>query len=886
LPVSSFQFPLTAKSQRPTLVRLFGFSGNWKLETGNFFFCLLLLLATPQALADQYHSQVRAAPNEPAQQPQDVQKQLQATTDPYAKSMLLRELAEAAAQKKDYAAAAKYLQDALNQHGLSGPAEQQMRNDLAQLRMGSGDPQTVIAAIEPRYKSGAALAPEELVALGAAYLKQNRYREALPPLQKGVASTRTPDLSWRRALYAAYIGTGQEQPAAQLLETVVRDQPSAREDWLRLSALYLKGGNKERAQATMEVASRLGYLDSAEQRLQLVALTAQIGAPFQAGSLLKGWIEAGKVARNADSLRDLATLWVQARESSLAIPALQEAVAAKPGSELYLQLGQIHLDREEYREAAEALSQGISMGGKSGPAYMALGVALYQQADVDGATKAFHDAAAFPANRALANQWASYLQSGQAREQALTAAAQRRTLDTSMPTLATGLLGGPVAVGDAAQPQLPPAVAPGAAAGSSGLTPVGGEQAGSADGSIPPWTGGLTRSQWPASYRAGGKLPDPFPNDKPLFTITAANYHNYAEHLVDGYQALFAEFPDYTMPVYPTRRTASYPQAIYAATQANLGKSRTIAADSIADAHLGFPFAQPQSGVEVLWNHRLRYRGDTVQSQSTQAVVEASGSTELYRQSEKVYYRYGNVHDPVDIASHNILLYYLTWFSRDRNGLDFLALVHETANQLKDARAIWVAPANIPRMFRIPPVGYDQPFPASGGIYFIDMVDMYNGLFDRYVWKLIGKRELYVPYNAYRLNDGSIKYAQLLRPGHLNQASTRYELHRVWVVEASLRPGNNHRFGKRLFYVDEDSWNVLLVVNYDHDGSAWRFQEGHLLPAYDEQAANCAPVVTYDLKDGRYFANRLYSEDAAPVYDKQMTEGEFMPDVVKSRYIH
>jgi tetratricopeptide (TPR) repeat protein len=859
--------------------------------TGTFFFASLrlcaslLLLFALNARADQYHSQVRVAPNEPAPQQQDIQKQLQVTTDPYAKAMLLRDLAAAAAEKKDYAAAARYLDEALAQHGLSGPAEQQMRAQLSQLRMGSGDPKTVLANIEPRYKAGASLAPEELVALGAAYLKQNRYREALGPLQKGVAATRTPDVSWRRALYAAYVGVGQDKEAAQVLETVVRDQPSAKDDWIRLSALYLKGGDKERAQATIEVANRLGYIDSPEQRLQLIALTAQIGAPFQAGSTLKLWMDAGKLPRTADNLRNLAALWVQARESSLAVPAIQEAVNARPSGELYLQLGQLHLDREEYREAAQALQQGMSMGGKSGPAWMALGIAQYQQADVDAAVKSFREAGGFGANKALAAQWIKYLESGQSREQALTAAAQRRSHDSSAaPTLAAGMTGAPVALGEE-PPQLPPAVAPGAASGSGGYTPVGAEQGGSADGSIPPWTGGLPQSQWPAGFQPGARLADPFPGDKPLYTITAANYQTYAGKLVDGYKALFARYPDYTLPVYPTRRTVGYPQAIYDATKANDGKSRTLAADSIAGARLGFPFPHPQTGVEVLWNHRLRYRGDTFQSQSSQAVVEASGSTQYLRQTEKVYYRYGNVKDPVDIASHNILLYYLTWFGRDKGGFDFLALVHETANQLKDARAIWVVPQGVPKMFRIPPVGYDQPFPGSGGVYFIDMVDMYNGLFDRYVWKLVGKREIILPYNAYRLGDGSIRYAQLLKPGHIDQSHSRYELHRVWVVEATLRPGNNHRFGKRVFYVDEDSWNVVLVDNYDHDGKPWRLQEGHLLPAYDVHTANCAPVVTYDLKEGRYFANRLYAEDSPPQYDLPMREGDFMPATIQGRYV-
>src|SRR5579875_2726579 len=171
---------------------------------------------------------------------------------------------------------------------------------------------------------------------------------------------------------------------------------------------------------------------------------------------------------------------------------------------------------------------------------------------------------------------------------------------------------------------------------------------------------------------------------------------------------LFRRFPDYQMKVYATRRTVAYPPAIDAATQANVGKAYTLAADSIAGARLGFPFPEPRSGVEILWNHRLRYRGDTVQSQSTQAVVGEQGVLETYKQTEKVYFRYGNIADPVDLSKQNILLYYLTWFGKGAHDIDFVALVHETANQLEDARGVWVIPPHIPRLFRIPPVGYDQ----------------------------------------------------------------------------------------------------------------------------------------------------------------------------------
>jgi hypothetical protein len=300
---------------------------------------------------------------------------------------------------------------------------------------------------------------------------------------------------------------------------------------------------------------------------------------------------------------------------------------------------------------------------------------------------------------------------------------------------------------------------------------------------------------------------------------------------------------------------------------------------------LGVPFPKPDSGVKIMWNHRTRYRGNTMQAQSSQAVVQKDGSATWLKQMERVLYRYANTDDPIDLSQRNILLYYLSAFGRSLNRLDFVALVHETANATQNGRNVWALPLDIGKLFRIPPVGYDQPFPGSEGLYFVDMVDMYNGGFDRYVWKLQGKRELYVPYNNYRIGDGRFRYAQLVKPGYLNPEATRYELHRVWVIEATERGGKKHSFGKRVFYVDEDSWNVVLVENYEHDDQTlWRFQEGHLLALYDSLSANCAPVVTYDFKDGRYFINRLTAEDAPAQFNVPMREQDFTPDAVRTRY--
>lgn len=847
-----------------------------------FLLAAWLLACAFAARAEQYRSETRELEQvPPATAQKDPEELLRQTTDPYAKALLLRDLAAQAAQSGDPGKAARLLEQALATKALSGIAEEAMREQLAQLYLSSGNYRKMIPQLEAQLRAGNP-GVETLVALGAAYVEEKRYAEAVPLLQRALrsqqAARRPIDPSWRRVLAAALLATGRHREALPQLEQLLKDDPTQREDWMRLAAVHLKAGNKARAAAVLELAGRLGFLKTVEERLRLVQLTAQLGAPFEAASTLQTMMERGELAANGDNWTLLASLWIAAREDSLALTALEEAIRLAPSARLYQQRAQLHMDREEYPEAVRALEAAIARGARDARTLMALGLARYQQADIEGALQAFRDARGLASSGELAAEWIKYLESGKAREQALAAAAERRRRGDEAIRIGGRLGGAPISVGAALR------ASGGAPERAGGLTPIGAEAQGSADGTIPPWTGGLSRADWPAGFEKGERLQDPFAQDRPLFTITAANHSRYRERLSAGHQALFARYPSYTMPVYATRRSVAYPQPIYEASQANLERARLLGPDALSGARLGVPFPQPRSGVEVMWNHRTRYRGDSVEVQTTQAVVAPRRDPQYLKQTERVYFRYGNIKDPIDLSQQNILLYYLTWFGRTPNEVDFLALIHETANSLDDSRDIWVLPPGIPRMMRIPPIGYDQPFPGAEGLMFIDMVDMYNGAFDRYVWKLVGKRELYIPYNGFRIGDGSRKYAELLKPYHFDQSPTRYELHRVWIVEATERGGRRHSFGKRTFYVDEDSWNVVLVENEDHSGQLWRFQEGHLLPLYDIQAANTAPMLVYDLKDGRYFASRLSAEDRPPEYDLPMGDGDFLPAAVKARY--
>jgi len=158
---------------------------------------------------------------------------------------------------------------------------------------------------------------------------------------------------------------------------------------------------------------------------------------------------------------------------------------------------------------------------------------------------------------------------------------------------------------------------------------------------------------------------------------------------------------------------------------------------------------------------------------------------------------------------------------------------------------------------------------------------MLNGAPDRFTWELVGKKEMIVPYNSYKLHSDKIKNSDIIKPLHINQDLTRYELHRVWVVESRLKPGTSHIFPRRTFYVDEDSWQILVVDQYDARGQMWRVSEAHCINYYDALTFWSTLEVHTDLQSGRYLAIGLDNE--RPMYDftVKLTPADFDPDALR-----
>lgn len=428
------------------------------------------------------------------------------------------------------------------------------------------------------------------------------------------------------------------------------------------------------------------------------------------------------------------------------------------------------------------------------------------------------------------------------------------------------------AAGQAAPPGSTPATPAPAEATSPitpDMTPMGAMRAGDQYRFVPAWTGGL--SEPVKGYEPGRHHPDPFFEDARWFTVKGpADLERYKVRMSEGLRELMRRYPSFEIPMYQARRTAAAPQTVYDATLANAGRAR-LADNGLAVQNWtpgGIPFPVPKSGIEAMWNHVLRWRGGATARSVGVAIPDDYGQLALS------LYREERMYAPAEAAP--VAQYYRRMGLRPDAVMGGL-LVHETLNPLAKPRAVWHRGTKDKLVRRAGEFAHDTPDPMTDGIRTADMLDMFSGDLDRFEYTLSGRRSMYAPYNAYRLEAPNLAPEDFLWAGHPNPAFLRYELHRVWVVEARLKSGYRHAFPERVYYLDEDSWQIVMADHFGPDGQIARYAEAH--GATYSQVPVFAPAleITYDFAGKRYVVSGLDNQEKPPVFGAPLVPANFDP---------
>lgn len=429
------------------------------------------------------------------------------------------------------------------------------------------------------------------------------------------------------------------------------------------------------------------------------------------------------------------------------------------------------------------------------------------------------------------------------------------------------------------------------------LTPLGAQKAGNGKDpstglGIPDWNGGLTKADIPNTYtKAGQHHPDPFASDKVIFTINAQNLSKYADKVPGGVQELIKTYPDtFKLNVYQSRRTTSAPEFVYKNTKVNATRAELLPT-GVEGVFGGTPFpilhgSSADKAKQAIWNHIVRWRGVYVVRRASEVAVQRNGSYSLVTSQQEIYFK---INDPKLTVNDmdNIVFYYLSFVKAPARLAGGAVLVHEALDQQKMPRQAWGYNAGQRRVRRAPNLAYDTPIAAADGLRTADDTDMYNGSPDRYNWRLVHEKpvEMFIPYNSYEIDSPKLKYDDMLKVGHVNSDIQRWELHRVWVVEATLKPGERHLYSKRVFYIDEDSWQIAVIDQYDSRDELWRVSIAYIKNFYEVPTQWTALDVFHDLRAKRYHVQQLDNEEPTILDFSQPTPDEryFHPAALRRR---
>ncbi len=400
------------------------------------------------------------------------------------------------------------------------------------------------------------------------------------------------------------------------------------------------------------------------------------------------------------------------------------------------------------------------------------------------------------------------------------------------------------------------------------LTPLGAERGGDGQGIIPPWSAQELLPDVEVYPDNPNLAPAPFANDPVLTTITSENADRFANRLTATHRALLAAYPDsYRMPIYRSRRTCQIPAAVHEATFENATQAELAeGGNGVVGATSGTPFPIPNNAYEIIWNHLLAYRGHKVSAQKAMWAPGDAGKYVLSKYLEDVIHFWSPENETIGFRK-GMSRYLLRVHIAPEKAVGTVFLEHTSQDHALNPTFQWTYSPNTRRVRRAPQAAFDGPVPFAGNFLTYDSQKGFDGSPTLYDWTIVEKASYYLPNNSHSLSLSRLQYENVLSTSHLNQDHTRYELQRVWVVEAHLKEDSEHSYHRRRFYVLEDNWQILATEQYDINDNLVSGQE--MFPQFHSEAQLCdlAAEATYHFAGRSYVARELRNQETSPNFD-------------------
>ena len=325
------------------------------------------------------------------------------------RAQVYRFLSIIAVSQERYEDSLAYMQKALDQDALPETTTLGLMYNVAQIYLAIEKYPEAVKALKRWFRATDSRTSQAYYLLSIAYYQQSLYDKALRPAKKAVKIADKPNQAWLQLLVALYLQEERYAEAAPHVEVLVSNFPK-KAYYTQLAAIYNQLGEEQKALAVNQLAYEQGFLTEDRELRRLGEMFLYHGLPYRAAQVLGKAMEEGRVEADADSLELLANSWLLAREPDRAVEPLTQAAELAEKGNIYVRLGQVYFEADDFEPAAEAIAKGLARGvDKEGDAHLLLGITYYNQNKLKSARRAFRDARNFEKSRDPADQWIQML---------------------------------------------------------------------------------------------------------------------------------------------------------------------------------------------------------------------------------------------------------------------------------------------------------------------------------------------------------------------------------------------------------------------------------------------------------------------------------------------
>ena len=269
------------------------------------------------------------------------------------------------------------------------------------------------------------------VLLAQGYYQVKDYNLALKNVETAIGmhegEGKLPKEQWYNLARFLYFDKEDFDSALDVLNTLIIYYPK-KQYWVQASHLYGEKKDEPTQLALMEAAYEQGFLDRSSELVTMSYLYLNADTPYYAGAVMQKGFADELVEDKSKNFELAGSAWAQAREVAKSIPMMEKAAAKSEEGELYVRLGNVYLDGDQFSKSADSIIKGLNKGGVKRPdqARLALGMAYFNLGDYDEARKAFRAAGKDGARRKewqrsqeMAKQWIAYVTSEEDRQREL-----------------------------------------------------------------------------------------------------------------------------------------------------------------------------------------------------------------------------------------------------------------------------------------------------------------------------------------------------------------------------------------------------------------------------------------------------------------------------------